>query len=176
VSQPLDEGAKATFTVLFVCAGNTCRSPFAEAILRRAAEGSLRTAIQVFSAGISAAAGSPVSPHAVLVAKEHGVDLAGRKSTPLTPELVEHADLILVMEPRHREQILSIVPSARERTHVVTDLAPRAGLGEIPDPFGGPLEDYRKHLGELSAVLAEALPRIAEMIEHPAPRRGRDAS
>lgn len=176
MNRPLEDGAKARFTVLVVCTGNTCRSPFAEGLLRRAAADAVRTRIQVFSAGVAAVAGTPVSHNAVVVGKENAVDLTGKKSTPLTRDLIERADLILAMEPHHREWILSMVPVAREKTYVVTDLAPSFGLRGIQDPIGGSLDDYRKHLGQLAAVLHDALPRLAELIDNPAPRHERDAS
>src|SRR5690606_21448064 len=86
-----------TYNVLFVCTGNTCRSPLAEAIARAALEARGWTHVRVDSAGTAAAWDLPASENAAAVAAEHGLDLSGHRSQPVTPELVRWADLILVM-------------------------------------------------------------------------------
>lgn len=173
---PREEEAKTSYTILVVCSGNTCRSPFAEEILRQAAAGRARIPIQVVSAGTSAVAGAPMTANAVAAAKERGVDLAGKTATPLTADLVEAADLVLVMEESHRKAVIALAPGAAERTRVVTGLAPSSGKDGIADPFGSSLEAYRVCFDDLRSVLREALPRIAELAEHHASRPGREAT
>ena len=86
--------------LLFVCTGNTCRSPLAEAIARRiAAERSL--GVEAGSAGTSAWEGSPASDVSLLVGIERGLDLNAHRSRKLTRELVEGSDLIIAMGPHH---------------------------------------------------------------------------
>src|SRR5215218_3516437 len=90
--------------LLFVCSGNTCRSPIAEAIARQqAAERALD--IEAASAGVSAWDGAPASDGALLVGMEHRVDLGEHRSRQLTKEIVADSDLILAMGPQHLERI-----------------------------------------------------------------------
>src|SRR5690606_10441944 len=90
-----------TYNVLFVCTGNTCRSPMAEAIARRRFAEREWTHVDVASAGVAAGPGSPASSHAIILAADRGLDLTAHRSQPLSPELVEWADLILAMSASH---------------------------------------------------------------------------
>lgn len=136
-------------TILFVCTGNTCRSPMAAALMRRRLERESRPGT-VESAGL-AAGGEPASPHAAAVMAEWGLDLSGHRSQPVTRGLCERADRIAVMSPRHRAALLALgVPGEK-----ITILA--EAEGGIPDPYGGSLADYRETRDALARAV-DALP------------------
>ena len=146
--------------LLFVCTGNTCRSPMAEAIARRLGEERGLADITVASAGTSAWEGAPASDGALLVALEQGIDLAGHRAQMLSREIVGAADLILVMSPHHGER--AIVLGGDGRTHLLTDFAKRSTVGRpVQDPFGGELAHYRQTLDELATEIALVFDRLA---------------
>ena len=176
MTRPHEEEATAPFTILVVCSGNTCRSPFGEGLLRKLLSERLHSPAQIFSAGTSAVAGAPVTPDAVRTAKEYGVDLAGKSSTPLTPDLIEQADMILVMEKRHRDRIVRVIPTASAKTRIVTDLAPESRIAEVADPYGLGIDAYQRCFSDLHSIFTEAFPQIAERVQHHESRPGRDAA
>jgi protein-tyrosine phosphatase len=116
--------------VLLVCTGNICRSPIALGFLTDRSTRLLDGALTVGSAGTWARPGSPPTPEAEEAAAERHVDIAGHRSTPLAPELVERADLVLAMTGEHREEILDAVPGAGPKTFTLKELV--ALLGGLP--------------------------------------------
>ena len=145
--------------VLFVCTGNICRSPLAEALLRRAVEGR-GLAVAVGSAGTGAWEGAPASEGAYLVALEHGLDLSAHRARLLSRDLVESSDLVLTMARHHRARVDELGGTGR-----VQVLGEYAGLAapdaEVGDPFGGDLEIYRETFGQLEQLIEAVAERLA---------------
>jgi protein-tyrosine phosphatase len=145
---------------VLVCTGNTCRSPLAEVLLRRALVARGVTDIEVSSAGTGAWDGAPASEGAYLVALEHGLDLSGHRARLLTADVIAASDLILTMARHHRARVLEL--GAEGQVHLLGDFAGRAGAeAEVADPFGSDLEAYRQTRDELAALATAVAARLA---------------
>ena len=147
--------------MLLVCTGNTCRSPLAEVLLRRAlATWGDHRVIEVSSAGTGAWDGAPASEGAYLVALEHGLDLSGHRARLLTADIVAASDLILTMARHHRARVLEL--GAKGPVHLLGEFAGRTGVdAEVADPFGADLDAYRQARDELAALANVAATRLA---------------
>lgn len=129
--------------ILFVCSGNTCRSPLAEAIARNLLPGRAGFDVEVASAGTSAADGSPASGFSLEVAGAHGLDLSRHRARALDRAMVRDADLIVTMGVRHRETVGALDPDALEYTYLLTNFSDHLH-GEIADPIGSGREMYER--------------------------------
>jgi len=152
------------FRVLFVCTGNTCRSPLAQVALVRAL-GDDAARVAVTSAGTAAFEGSPASAPSVDVARRAGLDLSAHRSRRLDPALLAEADLVLLMDPRDRALVERLDAAAAARTHALADFGRDRPTGEaIPDPYGGSLEAYEECLRRIAAHLERVVPHVRAQV------------
>jgi protein-tyrosine phosphatase len=146
-------------TILFVCSGNTCRSPMAEAIARQylaekfkvPADDLERTGYQVVSAGSYAMPGAKATPQAVDAVKNMGIDLSKHRSRALSVELIHQADVIYTMGAGHARAVAAMVPSATTKLNM---LDPEK---DIEDPIGGDLSLYAEVADQIKALVERRL-------------------
>lgn len=134
--------------IVFVCTGNTCRSPMAEALFR-ARGGPARTGLTPASAGLFAHEGLPASDYAVQAVGELGGVLSGHKARQLTPEIVAQARYLVCMTAAHYDRLLALYPQAEKKVFTLAAC-------DMPDPFGGSLAVYRQSAADIDKAV-EAL-------------------
>lgn len=152
--------------ILFVCTGNTCRSPMAQGALSVLLEKERSGRFQVSSCGTGAAEGFPATAYATEAAKIWQADIFGHKSQPLTTRLVNESDLIFGMSASHVKEALRLGENAEGKTYLLKNFPDNNPDGEgVEDPIGQPLDRYNETFLEIGEFLGRHLAGIIALID-----------
>ena len=150
------------FRVLFVCTGNTCRSPMAHGILRKMAEEERLDYMDVESAGIGTYDGYPPSTFAYQTALRDNVDISDIHSTQLTPELMKEADIVIAMAMNHCDRMYSLYPENFHKVYMLKAFPDKEADDSlsVADPIGLDMKFYKKTYAEIKQELQRIWPDI----------------
>lgn len=140
--------------LLFICTGNTCRSPMAEGLAREM----FGDSVQVGSAGMEACDGESASINAIEVLKGQNVDLSRHRSRRIKAELMANADWIIPMTQAHEGHLRRLFPQHAEKTRYLGDWGDRKR--DVLDPWNGSLADYRQTAHEIRQLLNDLLDHL----------------
>jgi protein-tyrosine-phosphatase len=152
-------------TILLVCTGNSCRSVMAGGLLKKLLKE--KGSYKIITAGTRAFEGAQPTFETIELMFQEGIDMSTHRSSPLSDEMLKEADLILVMERRHREDILGRLPGLKDKVHLLSEFGRQESEDklvdpDITDPIGMPLEFYRNVLGIIKESLARTVKKLEE--------------
>lgn len=140
--------------IVFICTGNTCRSPMAEGLFKDM-DGEEKTGLEAVSAGIFTNNGMSVSENAVIAAKELGADISNHKSQILNENIVNDAKYLVCMTGAHYDQILLKFSNASDKLFTLLPT-------DVDDPFGGNIDDYRKCATQIKSAVESIIERLSK--------------
>lgn len=152
----------ASKSVLFVCTGNTCRSPMAEGLFQEATKD--REDFTVASAGVAAYPGSPLSSETLKLLKARGVRLDGFESQPVGEELINQATHVFAMTASHLQALISLFPEHEDKFYLACEFVEIPGQGlacDVPDPYGMGRREYE----QVAKTLDLAIPTLIAFID-----------
>ena len=138
--------------IMFICSGNTCRSPLAEGLFKKYLQENKITDIEVSSAGVGAFPGDAVSINSILVAGNRGVDISDHRARNVNPEHLITTDLFFCMSESHK----AVLSRHCDESKII--------VLNVPDPFGRPIEVYEECAKQLESKFPEILERIQNTI------------
>jgi protein-tyrosine-phosphatase len=141
--------------LIFVCTGNTCRSPMAEGLLKKLLGPDCGWKIS--SAGVHAGNGDSASSGAVEALRMLGINLTAHRSRRLTPEMIRTADLIVTMTRSHRDAVLNMDPKSEGKVFLLKSFGIAQCATDIYDPVGEALDIYCRVRDEIDAALPDLI-------------------
>lgn len=152
-----------TYTVLFVCTGNVCRSPMATGFFNAkalaAGEAHLYCAR---SAGTRALVNQPASANAIVVMHQRGIDITAHSGKMITVDDLDQAAVVIVMSRSHYEALATEFPVYRHKLHLMSEL--KGPAFDIGDPYGEPLAEYQSCARELENLIEHGYEKIKSWI------------
>lgn len=138
--------------LLFVCTGNTCRSPMCELYFKHLCQQAGCAELEAASAGLSACDGDRISRNAIVTLDSNGVAVKDFHSRRLRPHMLDKADLIIPMTRAHRDRILEMNRENSGKLRLLMEFADQAEC-DVPDPFGGDAETYAECFTRMKTAL-----------------------
>lgn len=143
--------------ILFVCTGNTCRSPMAEAIFNKLASPDMRAS----SAGVGAFPGGRASAYSIRVLEDLGLDISNHQARQVTDEILQEADLIITMSKSHKRLIDYNFPDHSKKVYNFYQLVD-GSLDDVADPFGASILQYERTRDEIYGLVKGLIEKLKE--------------